>query len=232
MDKPNNETKENLIQVRNLSYSYYDAKTLEDISFDILKGEFVCIIGSNGTGKSTLLKLLLGIIPLQEGEILYLGEKTNEFKKLGISYVSQRATAFNQSFPATVSEVVSLGLLGFRKDSKEIKAALEKVGMLESANKLIGNLSGGQQQRVLIAKALVSRPRIIFLDEPTTGIDHHAAGALCCLLAELNEKEQLTVVMVTHDFSLTKSHATKILKLGKNGKLKILNPDRYIQVRE
>ena len=147
----------------------------------------------------------------------------NKWDKIG--YVSQKANSFNGSFPATVEEVVGANLfsriglfkLPKKKHKEQIYQALEKVGLQDYGQRLIGNLSGGQQQRVFIARVLVSDPEIMFLDEPTVGIDAKSEEAVYCLLARLNQELGLTVVMVTHDISAITVHANKLICLGENG---------------
>ena len=172
-----------ILKVKNLDFNYSDKQIIKNLSFSVEKGDFLCIVGTNGTGKSTLIKLILNLLKPDSGEILLYGKDSKNFKQFDkIAYVSQKATNFNAAFPATVEEVVSAGLYSknglfkFKKstDKQQIKKALDTVGMYDFSKKLIGNLSGGQQQRVFIAKALVSSPEIIFLDEPTVGIDMKA----------------------------------------------------------
>ncbi len=213
-----------LIRLKNLWFSYEDTYILKDVNITINPGEFVCLTGANGCGKSTLLKLMLNLLTPKQGEMLFEGiplAKSKQDKK--ISYVSQKATGFNQNFPATVEETVRLGLYGTKlgKNKREAKTAVERalrlVGMEDKAKSLLGKLSGGQQQRVFIAKALVNEPKLVFLDEPTTGIDSGMADSICCSLGELNKKLGLTVLMVTHDLNSIHNHATKILKFNKSG---------------
>ncbi len=220
-----------VLQVKNLSFNYPDKSILHRLSFEVEKNDFICIVGTNGTGKSTLLKLILNRLTPTEGEIKLFGELSSKFKDYKkIAYVSQKATDFNADFPATVEEIVSLGLYSRRglfkpyskEDKQKVKKALERVGMYDYHNKLIGLLSGGQQQRVFIAKALVSEPEIVFLDEPTVGIDIKAVDSICCLLGELN-KSGLTIVMVTHDISSILYHSNKVLVLSEDGHGKIMS---------
>ena len=189
----------------------------------------MCIVGTNGTGKSTLLKLILNQLSPLEGEIKLLGTNSEKYKDFAsIAYVSQKATNINRDFPATVEEVVSLGLYSkkglFKRNTKEdkklIDSALERVGMLDYKHRQIGYLSGGQQQRVFIAKALISNPRIIFLDEPTTGIDIRAVDSICCLLGDLNKNSGITIVMVTHDNHLA-TYADRVFHISDGKIIKI-----------
>ena len=224
------------IRDRDLSFSYPDKSILHRLSFDVDAGDFMCIVGTNGTGKSTLLKLILNQLSPLEGEIKLLGTNSEKYKDFAsIAYVSQKATNINRDFPATVEEVVSLGLYSkkglFKRNTKEdkklIDSALERVGMLDYKHRQIGYLSGGQQQRVFIAKALISDPRIIFLDEPTTGIDIRAVDSICCLLGDLNKNSGITIVMVTHDISSIIYHSNKILVLSEDGSGEVMTSEEF-----
>lgn len=213
------------IQVYNLNFSYGNNEIISDLSFEIEEGEFVCIIGSNGTGKSTLLKLMLNILLPDSGTI-----NINKKNRGDISYVAQNAIHFNQNFPAAVKEIVGLGINSiniFTDNSKKISDALEKVGMSDYLNRKIGNLSGGQQQRIILAKALVNNPKYIFLDEPTIGIDNDAVQSICCLLGELNKEYKITIVMVTHDIFSIANHATKIINFGEECNIEIIEAAEF-----
>ena len=228
--------KNKVLEVKDLSFSYPDKSILHRLSFDVDAGDFMCIVGTNGTGKSTLLKLILNQLSPLEGEIKLLGTNSEKYKDFAsIAYVSQKATNINRDFPATVEEVVSLGLYSkkglFKRNTKEdkklIDSALESVGMLDYKHRQIGYLSGGQQQRVFIAKALISNPRIIFLDEPTTGIDIRAVDSICCLLGDLNKNSGITIVMVTHDISSIIYHSNKILVLSEDGSGEVMTSEEF-----
>lgn len=228
--------KNKVLEVKDLSFSYPDKSILHRLSFDVDAGDFMCIVGTNGTGKSTLLKLILNQLSPLEGEIKLLGTNSEKYKDFAsIAYVSQKATNINRDFPATVEEVVSLGLYSkkglFKRNTKEdkklIDSALERVGMLDYKHRQIGYLSGGQQQRVFIAKALISNPRIIFLDEPTTGIDIRAVDSICCLLGDLNKNSGITIVMVTHDISSIIYHSNKILVLSEDGSGEVMTSKEF-----
>lgn len=228
--------KNKVLEVKDLSFSYPDKSILHRLSFDVDAGDFMCIVGTNGTGKSTLLKLILNQLSPLEGEIKLLGTNSEKYKDFAsIAYVSQKATNINRDFPATVEEVVSLGLYSkkglFKRNTKEYKklidSALERVGMLDYKHRQIGYLSGGQQQRVFIAKALISNPRIIFLDEPTTGIDIRAVDSICCLLGDLNKNSGITIVMVTHDISSIIYHSNKILVLSEDGSGEVMTSEEF-----
>lgn len=215
-----------ILKVKDLSFAYQGKLILKNISFTVEKGDFLGIIGPNGAGKSTLLKLLLKILTPLEGEIEILGEdirKFDEWPKVG--YISQKANSFNGDFPATVEEIVGASLSAksgiFRRKPKDYKAriynALELVEMQDYGKSLIGQLSGGQQQRVFIARVLAGEPEIMFLDEPTSGIDMKSEEAVYCLLARLNEELGITIIMVTHDIGAITVHANKVICLSEDG---------------
>ncbi|SDM85136.1 zinc transport system ATP-binding protein [Psychrobacillus sp. OK028] len=197
-----------LINLHNISYQYEQTKALTDINLTIAEGDFLAIIGPNGSGKSTLLKIILGLLKPTKGEVLLFGKPVNQFKdKERIGYVSQKSNSFNTGFPATVKEVVRSGLvkktgLFHRFPSnvdKQVKSALKSVGMEDYAMKNIGDLSGGQQQRVFIARALISNPNVLILDEPTVGVDSKNVKSFYNMLSHLNREHKITIVLVTHD---------------------------------
>jgi len=224
------------LEVKNLSFNYNEIAIFEDVSFDIPKGDYFGIIGSNGSGKSTLIKLFLNLISPCKGEIKIVGHSVKNFPDWSkVGYISQKAISFNMSFPATVEEIVTSNIyrkpgfnLNFKGQYKEkVYNALKIVDMEDKAGKLIGNLSGGQQQRIFIARMLVNNPEIVFLDEPTTGIDAKSEEAVYCLLAKLNQELGMTIVMVTHDISAITVHANRIGIAG-NKSVKIVNPEEEI----
>lgn len=197
-----------IIRVNGLCFQYENEPVLQDVSFNVKRGEFVCVVGPNGSGKSTLLRLLLKLLVPCAGHA--------EISASNIAYLAQRATAFNPDFPATAAEVVSLGLpFRCKGRKKRIDSALGQMDMLGWRNKPIGRLSGGQQQRVLLAKALVNAPDLILLDEPTSGVDTGAADNICCLLSNLIRQNGATLMMVTHDSYLITHHADRILQFEK-----------------
>lgn len=213
---------EKIISVDNLTFGYEKQFVLNDVSFSIAKGDFVAIIGSNGTGKSTLIKLLLGQLFPVFGTISLFGKgNSNSSNLLNIGYIPQAGLGSNSGFPATVKEIVLLNLfseVGFmrfpkKKHKEQVLKALELVEMEQYANCQIGNLSGGQQQRVLIAKALVSKPEILILDEPTTGIDTHSTDILFGLLTRLNQEQKITILMITHDINKISQYVNRTLRI-------------------
>lgn len=198
----------NSIEISHVSFSYGDAEVLHDITFAIHKGDYLGLVGPNGAGKTTLLRIMLGLLTPQTGRVMLFGTDARQFQDwLKIGYVPQKATHFDARFPATVFEVVLMGrsaLRGlFRRFTKEDRmaavAALKTAEMWEYRDRLIGDLSGGEQQRVFIARALVTSPEIIFLDEPTTGVDAKSQEEFYALLRKLNQESRATLVLVSHD---------------------------------
>lgn len=211
-----------VIEIENLYFQYGSRMVLENINLAVEKGTFLGLVGPNGSGKSTLLKCILGILKPTKGEIKLFNEPIDQFKfKEKIGFVSQKANSFNSGFPATVFEVVSMGLFAkiglFRfltKQHKEkVKKAIELVGMQDYMKQNIGELSGGQQQRVFIARALVSEPELLILDEPTVGVDINSVHSFYSMLSQLN-KEGITLLLVTHDVGIMTQHVTAVACLN------------------
>ncbi|ABZ84971.1 abc transporter ATP-binding protein [Heliomicrobium modesticaldum Ice1] len=216
--------KDLLVEARNLSFRYGHQETLSDIQLNIYRGDFLGIIGPNGSGKSTLLRLLLGLLTPEQGQVLLWGEPLAQFRQWSrIGYVPQKATAFNAAFPATVREVVAAGRLGRKglfgrlnnADRAVIDQSLATVGMDTFADRLIGHLSGGQQQRVFIAQALAGEPEILFLDEPTVGVDAEQEEQFYSLLERLNSKSAMTIVIVSHDIGAVTERVNKLVCLNR-----------------
>lgn len=214
---------EEIIRIENVSFGYGRANVLEDVSAAVNVGDFIGIVGPNGSGKSTLLKIFLGLVKPQKGTVKVFGTDINKFSQWGsIGYIPQKATSFNQGFPATVEEVVSanlypvIGLAGRigKVHREKVDEALSTVGMLEYKKRLIGRLSGGQQQRVFIAKALVSDPKAIFMDEPTVGIDQKSEESFYELMDSLNKTRGITLVLVTHDIGAIDRRVNRVLCLS------------------
>lgn len=194
----------NIIQLNHVKFGYSDTEVLEEVNLTIKEGEYVVLTGENGSGKSTLMRLILGELKPDEGEIIIMDNDPKLKKQIG--YVSQNGISKNQSFPATVEEIMMTGLyqeLGLfklpRKRHKiKIKETLKDFGMDEFLKRRIGELSGGQQQRVMIARAMISEPKLLILDEPTTGVDAKSTKVLYDMLYEINSKYNTTIFMITH----------------------------------
>jgi zinc transport system ATP-binding protein len=208
-----------VIEIKSLSFCYHKQKILEDINLEVEEKDFLAIIGPNGGGKSTLLKLILGINPVKDGSI----KTFNELPKKNLSkigYVPQN-TNVNTDFPIKVIEVVLMGhigekspLFGYGREEKMCAmGALARVGMEDFANEKIGSLSGGQRQRVMIARALCAHPQILILDEPTASIDVDGQKQIYSLLQELNYS--ITIIVVSHDISVIMQYANKVVHINK-----------------
>jgi zinc transport system ATP-binding protein len=180
---------------------------LRDVELGIEAGEFVAIAGPNGGGKTTLLRLALGLERPTRGEVRLFGEPADSFRdRAGLGYLAQR-THLGVQAPATVREVVAAGRCArkpfgrfTRGDDDAVEQAIERVGLGELRNRPLTRLSGGQQQRAFIAKALAAEPRLLALDEPTTGVDVESQEALAELLARLHSELGVTILYVSHEF--------------------------------
>ncbi|NLX87295.1 MAG: metal ABC transporter ATP-binding protein [Clostridiales bacterium] len=218
---------EKLISIKNVSFSYGSRPVLENINLDIYRGDYMGIVGPNGSGKSTLLKLILGILKPAKGSIKVFGKSVDIFNRWErVGYVRQKASFFNLGFPATVEEVISANIhsgkglfnTSVKRCRERVYEVLSHVNMEEYGGRLIGNLSGGQQQRVFIARALVNSPEVLFLDEPTVGIDLDSQREFYCLLEKLNVNMRITIVMVSHDIGVIAQKVNRIVCMG-DGKL-------------
>ena len=209
-----------VIEIEALSFAYEKELILDNINLSVEKNDFLAIIGPNGGGKSTLLKLILGINTLDQGKITVLG-KLPKKSLTQIGYVPQN-TNVNTDFPIKVIEIVMMGhvegkrpLFGYGKHELLCAmGALEQVGMADYAQTKIGSLSGGQRQRVMIARALCAHPQILILDEPTSSIDITGQREIYELLKKLNE--YITVIVVSHDISVILEYANKAAHVNKN----------------
>ncbi len=204
-----------ILEINDLSFGYEKTPILQGVDLSIHEGEFVAIFGPNGGGKTTFLKLLMGFLDPDEGKISLFGSTPRKAREK-LSYVPQVAQ-FDRQFPLSVLELVLMGCLNkttwwgsFPKTAKQkALAALEKVGLRERHNQPFGTLSGGQAQRALIARALVSGPKLLLLDEPTASVDPEAEVQIHNLLLEL--KGSMTILMVTHDLQSLIQKADRLL---------------------
>lgn len=210
-----------LIQLKDVSFSYGNAPVLENVSIDVLPGEFLGIVGPNAGGKSTMLKVILGLLKPQSGKVRIRGRRPGEAKRC-IGYVAQYPS-FPRDFPVTVEQTVLMGRLGTGKqgwwhsllpgrfsadDRARVYQALEEVEADNLADRQIGSLSGGQLQRVLLARALVGEPEILILDEPTANIDQRLETDIFDLLKQLNQR--LTILVVSHDIAFVSAYVTRV----------------------
>lgn len=203
------------VKVDNLSFAYQDSPVLQNATFHIASGEFVGVIGPNGGGKTTLLKLLMGFLKPTSGTI-ELFDQPPAYARQHLAYVPQ-SMQFDRQFPISVFDVVLLGRLSqlpwygryHKKDKNAALEALEKVDMLRFKDHPFGTLSGGQAQRVLIARALVSHPDLLLLDEPTASVDIQAEAEIYTLLSGL--AGTMTILMVTHDLKAAIDYVQKVI---------------------
>ena len=200
-----------VVNIDNVSYRFNSALVLENISFTVDKGDFIGIIGPNGAGKTTLFRSMLGLLEDYQGRITFFGKDIRKNRNIlqKIGYIPQKNST-DQGFPATVEEIVSLGITSRRPSKNKINHAIETVGLFDQKTKRIGELSGGQQQRVLIAKALANEPELLILDEPVTGIDLKTQNKFYVLLKKLNEENKITIIWASHDLDAVKKLANKI----------------------
>jgi zinc transport system ATP-binding protein len=203
-----------IIETQNLNFSYDQQPVIRDVNLRIQSGDFMAMIGPNGGGKTTLLKLMLGLLNADSGSIQIFG-KTPKDASHRIGYVPQDIH-INQNFPISSSDVVLMGKLkpgkGWSRYSKEDRMAalqaLEQVEMGKYRDHRVGELSGGQKQRVFIARALVTDPEILFLDEPTASIDTKGQNDFYAILKELNHK--ITIIVVSHDLMVISRYVKSV----------------------
>jgi zinc transport system ATP-binding protein len=203
------------IAIEHLSFAYDGPLVLQDVSFGIAERDFVSVVGPNGGGKTTLLKLILGLLKPTRGVVRVFGRLPQEVRRR-IGYVPQHAQ-FDPQFPASARDVVLMGRLGIcpwlgparRADRDAAAAALAEVGLSEYSRRPLAALSGGQRQRALIARALASEPALLLLDEPTANLDLAVQGDFFELLHRLNER--LTVLLVSHDVGFVSQHVNTVV---------------------
>ena len=200
-----------IFDVKNLNFKVRGQDILSHISLEIFNAEYIAIIGPNGGGKTTLIRMLLGLDKPNNGDIKIFGKKIKNFKDWNkIGFVPQRAAQVDQNFPATALDIVKMGRTSKRKlfareseeDLKAVYDAMLKMDILDLKDKMVGTLSGGQRQRVMIARALCSNPEILILDEPNTGVDVVSQQNFYALLAKLNKEDKMTIVFITHDIGV------------------------------
>lgn len=231
-----------VVEAKNLSFQYDTVPLLTDVNLKIYEGDFMGIVGPNGSAKSTLIKLLLGILKPQRGMIYLMEQPLEVFKEWNkVGYISQRVRSFNASFPATVEEIIAANLyheMGFlkflrKKHREEIDRVLEVVDMGNFRNRLIGTLSGGQQQRIFIARTLISNPKIIFMDEPLVGVDIASQEKFYSLMEKLNKQLGITLIMVSHDLGVITEHTNRVACVGNQQVFvhssKAFNEEQYVK---
>lgn len=204
-----------VLSVKDLAIGYEGKAIVSDISFDVNEGDYLCIVGENGAGKTTLIKTLLHLQKPMSGKI--------EYEEKGIGYLPQQ-TVVQKDFPASVWEVVlsgNLNKLGLRpfyssSDKDTARENMEKMGIWDLKKESYKDLSGGQQQRVLLARALCASSKLLFLDEPVSGLDPKATLELYTLLKQIND-EKVTIIMVSHDIHAALKYSSHILHIEKKG---------------
>jgi len=205
------------IEVKNISVKYGNHIVLDRVSFEIIKGDYIGLVGANGSGKTSLVKAMLGLIQLESGSVIY---QNPNIKK---GYLPQIALTSDRLFPAEVKEIVGIGLLSKKKRPKIITKAdkvkiddiLIRLNILDLKHKRIGDLSGGQQQRVLLARAMVNKPELLIMDEPTSALDPRVREDFYKLIQEINTTDGTTVILVSHDLGSVQKYARKMLVLDR-----------------
>lgn len=214
-----------VIDVHGASFFYGETPVVDNVSFTVKAGEYLGIIGPNGGGKTTLVKMLLGLLAPTSGSVTVFGEPAQELSdRFRIGYVPQRVAHGDVQFPATVREIVASGRTPrgsvwqrFRVQAGEraaVNAALEHADVSRLQHRRLARLSGGERQRVFIARALAGEPKILILDEPTVGVDVAAQEKFYAFLRELNEKHGITILFITHDIDVIAREATSVLCLN------------------
>ncbi len=208
----------NAIEIEQLNFRFSGPAILSDITLTIESGEFLALVGPNGGGKTTLIKLILGLLKPTSGKIKVLG-KTPQTASSSIGYVSQYPT-FQRDFPITVEDVVELGTVSKKlqfwpfgkKANSAVTQALEETGIEHLRKETIDTLSGGQIQRVQVARALASKPQILLLDEPTANIDQRGEAEIFDLLKALNDR--LTIIVISHDIGFISAYVKRVACLN------------------
>lgn len=208
---------EPVLEFNEVWFSYDSETAVQDITFSVTKGEFMAVLGPNGSGKTTLLRLALGLVKPSRGTVRLFGQDPRSFDNWSrVGYVPQRVEAVQNRFPATAREVVAYGAYrGFdpfrifrRSSGGEVEAALEMVGIPELADRRVSDMSVGQQQRMLIARAIIRKPELLFMDEPIAGIDAAGQQAFHALVRQLNTDMGMTVMLISHDIGAVMREAT------------------------
>ncbi len=233
---------EPLVHLSRVDFSIGERPILEDLNLDIRPGEFIGLLGPNGAGKTTLLKLILGLISPTSGQVHFHCEQEDcrlpdaaaghsrvhpdppaSSCRPCIGYVPQHTRVFEAGFPATVREVVEMGLYGQKgllhnlnaTDRAQVDEAIAQAGLLALSTRRISELSGGQQQRVFIARALVGRPHLLILDEPTTGVDAMGEADFFRLLAHLNRTHHIAILLVLHEVEVLRGQVGRVIYLNR-----------------
>jgi len=219
------------LSCQNLTLGYERTAVLSGVSFDVSKGDYLCIVGENGSGKSTLMRAVLSLLPILSGNI-FIGDG---LKKGEIGYMPQQ-TAAQKDFPASVHEVVLSGLLNrsvlrpyySKADRQMAYENMEKLGVAGISKRCYRELSGGQQQRVLLARALCATQKILLLDEPAAGLDPNASTDMYTLIKDINDNGT-TIIMISHDIAASVLYASHILHIGQQSALFFGTSEDYLK---
>ncbi len=197
------------LDVSHLDVYYEQVIAVQDVSFSIEDHEYVCLIGANGSGKSSLLKAILGIVKQTKGRVDFFGDRHL------VGYVGQTSN-ITPSMPATVKEIVLSSVPKQMKDCDQCDEVLKLLSIQDLKHKQYHQLSGGQKQRVLLARALIHLPKLLILDEPTTGLDPETTKQFYALLHHLNQDHGLTILMTSHDLNHVSAYASRVIVMNQS----------------
>ena len=212
-----------LIEVKNLSVQYNAIEALSNITFNIEKGDYLGVVGPNGSGKTSIIKAMLELVKYS-GEITFSGNTLSKFlSSRHIGYLPQKMSYLDQRFPATAREIVLSGVYCCKKFPKRLSTSdymatatiMETLEIANLADRPVGKLSGGQQQRVLLARAMVHHPEILILDEPTVALDPQSRELFYITIQKLNKENGVTIILVSHDTGIIGNYASKLLYIDK-----------------
>ncbi|MFA5517884.1 MAG: ABC transporter ATP-binding protein [Spirochaetota bacterium] len=209
-----------VLEIKNVYVKYGNEAVLQNVSFTVEHGDYIGVVGPNGSGKTTMMKALLGLVPVSGGAVIF---PDKNLKKENIGYVQQKQGGTDTNFPATVREIVSTGLIVHKKgikyltsqDKERVDEILGTLQIKDLQNKKVGHLSGGQYQRMLLARALVNRPGMLILDEPASALDPKIRDDLFLILSELNKNQGITILFVSHDIGSIGKYTNKMLYLDR-----------------
>jgi zinc/manganese transport system ATP-binding protein len=225
---------ESVLEFKKASLSFADTSVWQDLTLSVAKGEFIAVIGANGSGKTVLLKAILGQLPLSSGEIELLGKPVGKGSRQ-IGYIPQHRQS-DSGLPLRARDLLRMGLDGHRfglplrssKTSKKVSEMLEAVGAIEIANVPIGQLSGGQLQRIRVAQAVIDKPQLILADEPLSALDLKQQSLVAELINKQRQQNGAAVLFVTHDVNPVLDYIDRVLYLA-NGQFRIGTPDEVLR---
>ncbi len=211
------------VSLSNVGVAYGDYRVFSGVNMEIGEGRIVSVVGPNGSGKTTLARAILGFVPVKEGRIEVFGELPSQIRRSGIASYLPQGGSYDPMFPVSVYDVVAMGRLSGKglserltdEDRAHIDESLRRLDITSLAGKHFGSLSGGQRQRGLIARALVSRPKLLILDEPSTGLDAPAQSDFYSLLCKIRDELGITILIISHDLGMVSSFVDKMLLLNR-----------------